>query len=101
VLEKVMLAVEIILWEDVAELMELVAQEDFIASTKLVSLTPMKVFATLLLIVILLENSLASTKLANILWELVRIVQLMLNAIAEIALMELAKDQLTIKCAIL
>jgi len=96
-----MLAVEIILWEDVAELMELVAQEDFIASTKLVSLTPMKVFATLLLIVILVENSLASTKLANILWELVRIVQLMLNAISEIALMELAKDQLTIKCAIL
>jgi len=93
--------VEIILWEDVAELMELVAQEDFIASTKLVSLTPMKVFATLLLIVILVENSLASTKLANILWELVRIVQLMLNAISEIALMELAKDQLTIKCAIL
>jgi hypothetical protein len=59
VLEKVMHAVEIILWVHVAELMELVALEDFIASTKLVSLIPMKVFATLLLIVILVTNSLA------------------------------------------
>jgi len=55
-------------------------------------LTPTKDFAPPLLIVILWENSLASTKLANILWELVKIVQLILSATAEIAPMELAWD---------